>query len=162
MPATGIRFTRSTRSYQVSREEPHSPGLDVGLPILVVGLSLNRVTKLSEGPALTSTAAVHANFWAFLHSLGGTWMWEVIERGKDTLTGEMWIVDGLRNDSLIWATDGSYDQKKASDLSGVGWIIFCTRTGFRVTGTFWERSTSASSYRAKLLGLCVFTNLHRQ
>jgi hypothetical protein len=28
-------------------------------------------------------------------------------------------------------------------------------TGFQLTGTFWERSPSASSYRAKLLGLCA-------
>ena len=154
-PATGIRFTRSTRSYHVSHEEPFSPGTDVGLPISVVGLSLDRVTKLSEGPALTSAAAVHAEFWAFLHSFGGTWMWEVIKTGEDTPNGEMWIVDGLRNESLIWATDGSYDRKKASDLCGVGWMIFCTRTGFRVTGTFWERSIAASSYRAELLGLCA-------
>jgi hypothetical protein len=161
-PATGSRFTRSTRLYHVSREEPFSPGTDVGLPISVVGLSLDQVTKLSKGPALASAATVHAEFWAFLHSFGGTWMWEVIKLGKDTPDGKMWIVDGLRNGSLIWATDGSYDCKRAIDLCGVGWMIFCTQTGFRVTGTFWERSIVASSYRAELLGLVPCTNSHRQ
>ncbi len=63
-------------------------------------------------------------------------MWEKIEPGKDTPADLLWIVDSLRNGSLIWATDGSYDQKKAIDLCGVGWMIFCTNTGFRVTGTF--------------------------
>ena len=82
-------------------------------------------------------------------------MWELIEPGKNTPAGVQWIVDGLRNGSLIWTTDGSYDRKKAVNLCGVGWMIFCTATGFCVTGTFCERSTSASSYRAELLGLCA-------
>jgi hypothetical protein len=34
-------------------------------------------------------------------------------------------------------------------------MIFCTNSGFHLTGTFWERSCSASSYRAELLGLCA-------
>jgi hypothetical protein len=52
---------------------------------------------------------------------------------------------------MLWVTDGSYDRKKAIDLSGVGWIIFCTKTGFRPTGTFWEKSNSASLYRVEML-----------
>jgi hypothetical protein len=43
-------------------------------------------------------------------------MWEVIEPGRDTPADVSWIVDGLRNGSLIWTTDGSYDRKKAVDL----------------------------------------------
>ena len=82
-------------------------------------------------------------------------MWEVIKPGKDTPADVSWIVNGLRNGALIWTTDGSYDRKKAVDLCGVGWMIFCTNTGFRLTGTFWERSPLASLYRAELLGLCA-------
>ncbi len=65
-------------------------------------------------------------------------MWEVIEPVKETLVDISWMVDGLKNGSLIWVTNGSYNQKKAKDLCGVGWMIFCTNTGFRLTGTFWE------------------------
>ena len=82
-------------------------------------------------------------------------MWELIEPGKNTPAGVQWIVDGLRNGSLIWTTDGSYDRKQAVDLFGVGWMIFCTATGFCVTSTFWELSPLASSYGAKLLVLCA-------
>jgi hypothetical protein len=46
-------------------------------------------------------------------------------------------------------------QKKAINLCGVGWIIFCTKTGFCLTGTFWEQSNSVSLYRAEMLGLCT-------
>ncbi len=60
-----------------------------------------------------------------------------------------------------WVTDGSYDSKRVLDLSGVGWIIFCKSTGFRITGSFWERSISATSYRAELLGLCALHFLAR-
>lgn len=154
-PAAGLQFTRSPCYYSVSHKEPFFPGMAVGLPTSVVGLSSDWVTKLSTGPVLASATSVHTAFWEFLRSFGGTWMWEVIEPGKDTPDGVMWIVDGLRNGSLIWATDGSYNRKKAIDLCGVGWMIFCTNTGYRVTGTIWEHFTSASSYRAELLGLCA-------
>jgi hypothetical protein len=50
----------------------------------------------------------------------------------------------------------SYDWKRAADLCGVGWIIFCSKTGLRLTaGTFWERSPVAISYRAEMLGQCA-------
>jgi len=126
-----------------------------GLPILVTGFSVQQVIILSIGPALATETDARTGFWEFLHSWGGTWMWEVIEPGKDTLADVSWIVNGLHNGSLIWTTDGSYDRKKAVDLCGVGWMIFCINTGFRLTGTFWERSPLASSYRAELLGLCA-------
>jgi hypothetical protein len=58
----------------------------------------------------------------------------------------------MTNNSLIWVTDGLYDRKKAIDLCGVGWIIFCTKTGFHLTGTFWEKSILASLFRAKMSG----------
>jgi hypothetical protein len=58
-------------------------------------------------------------------------------------------------------TDGSYSRKRAADLSGVGWIIFCKRTGLQMTGTFWEKSPSASSFRADMLGLACLHLLAR-
>ncbi len=61
----------------------------------------------------------------------------------------------MTHNLLIWVTDGSYDRKKARDLSGVGWIIFCTRTGLRLKGTFWEKSAGANWYCAEMLGLCA-------
>ena len=71
------------------------------------------------------------------------------------------VADGLTNGSLIWVMDGSYNRKKAIDLCSVGWIIFCTKTGYRITGNFWEKSNSASLYRAELLGLYAMHILAR-
>jgi hypothetical protein len=65
------------------------------------------------------------------------------------------MVEGMKSNTLIWITDGLYDRKRAADLCGVGWIIFCNKTGLRLTDTFWERSPAASSYWAEMLGLCT-------
>ena len=82
-------------------------------------------------------------------------MWEGIDTGmhsKDNLT---WIAEGMTNRTLIWTTDWSYDRKKAANLSGMGWIIFCSQTGMRISGNFWEQLLTASSFRAEMLGLCA-------
>ncbi len=73
-------------------------------------------------------------------------MWEGIDEDQTTKEDVTWIVEGMRNNTLIWVTDGSYDRKKAKEPSRAGWIIFCTRTGLRLKGTFWEKSNTASSF----------------
>jgi hypothetical protein len=88
-------------------------------------------------------------------------MWEGIEAGKDLPYKMLWVAEGMTNNSLVWVMDGSHDRKKTIDLGGVGWIIFCTKTGFHMTGTFWEKSNLESSYRAELVGLCALHLLAR-
>jgi hypothetical protein len=95
------------------------------------------------------------NFSDFLYSWGGTWMWEGIDDDQTTEGDVTWIAEGMRNNLLIWVSNGSYDRKKVKELSSIGWIIFCTQTGLRLTGTFWEKSNLASSYWAEMLGLCA-------
>jgi hypothetical protein len=63
--------------------------------------------------------------------------------------------------TLIWTTNGSYDRKRAADFLGVGWMLFCKATGRQITGSFWEHSTTASSFRAEMLGLCALHFLAR-
>ncbi len=69
------------------------------------------------------------------------------------------MVEGMKSNILIWVTDRSYNWKRAADLCGVGWIIFCSKTGLHLTATFWERTILASSFRAEMLGLCAL-HLH--
>jgi hypothetical protein len=88
-------------------------------------------------------------------------MWDDIDTAQETAKDLEWIANGMKNNSLVWTTDGSYDRKRAADLSAVGWIIFCKNTGIRLTGTFWEKSTSASSFRAEMLGLACLHLLAR-
>jgi hypothetical protein len=63
-------------------------------------------------------------------------MCEGIDEDHATKVDVTWIAEGMQNNTLIWATGGSYNRKKAKELSGVGWIIFCTKTGLQLTGTF--------------------------
>ncbi len=67
----------------------------------------------------------------------------------------------MKNNSLVWTTDGSYNRKRGADLSAVGWITFCKNTGIQLTGTFWEKSTSASSFCVEMLGLACLHLLAR-
>jgi hypothetical protein len=122
--------------YHLAQEEPFSPAVVLGLPTSTLGFSNQQVVKLSKEPALAQTSGEIKNFWEFLHSWGGNWMWEGIDNDQETKEGATWIANGMRHNSLIWVTDSSYNRKKASNLSGVGWIIFCTQTGLQLVGTF--------------------------
>ncbi len=88
-------------------------------------------------------------------------MWCDISNGNKPKDNMQWVAEGMMAGTLIWTTNGSYDRKKVADLSGVGWIIFCNATGQRITGSFWERSPTASSFRAEMLGLCALHLLAR-
>ena len=141
--------------YHIVREAPLLPPVVQGIPTSVTGYTIQRVIKLSKGPALAKSVNKRLDFWEVLYSWGGQWMWEGIEAGQGLPYDMSWVAEGMKNHTLIWVTDGSYNRKKAIDLCGVGWIIFCTKTGFRLTGTFWEQSNLASLYRAGMLGLCA-------
>jgi hypothetical protein len=82
-------------------------------------------------------------------------MWDDTDSGAHTKDNISRIVEGMTKGSLIWMTDGSYNRKKAVDISRAGWIIFCINTGCRKTGPFWERSSTASSFQGEMLGLCA-------
>jgi hypothetical protein len=151
----GHRRTRTTRMYHLVQEEALSPATQLGSPTSISGFSNQQLVKLNKGPAFPQAPKKISNFWEFLHSWGGNWMWEGIDNDQDTKSDMTWIAEGMTHNLLIWVTDGSYVRKKARDLSGVGWIIFCTRTGLRLTGTIWEKSTGANSYRVEMLGLCA-------
>ena len=81
-------------------------------------------------------------------------MWDRVKDSQATKHDLSWLIQGMETNSLIWETDGLYDRKRAPVISGVGWIIFCQTTGKHLVGLFWEKSPSASLYRAELLGLC--------
>ncbi len=121
----------------------------------------SRVSKLQKGPCLATESSYSIDFWEFLFIWGGVWMWDGIDNSQETKRDLAWIADGMSSNSLIWTTDGSHDRKKVANLYGVGWVIFCTKTGLRLMGNFRERSQAASSYRAEMLGLCALHLLAR-
>ena len=79
-------------------------------------------------------------------------MWDEVENEDQDLT---WLVEGLKRGSVIAVADGSYDRKKAPEVSGAGWVLCCTRSRRMLQGNFYEVSPSASSYRGELLGLAA-------
>ena len=47
-----------------------------------------------------------------------------------------WLVQGMKSNTLVWVTDGSYDRKRTPLFSKVGWIIFCQDTDKRLVSSF--------------------------
>jgi len=68
-------------------------------------------------------------------------------------SGSAWLVEGIRNGTVVAVADGSYDRKTAPDVSGAGLVLCCTNAEKMLRVRFFERSRSASSYRGELLGL---------
>lgn len=88
-------------------------------------------------------------FWEYLRTQGGEWMWDHVIGG-----GEMtWFRDALVGGTVMMVADGSYDRLLDPTLSGTGWVIVCTRQKKMIKGSFFERSTTASAYRGELLGM---------
>lgn len=110
-----------------------------------------RVLLLNSGPPVHLATHLPQSFWDTLADFGGNWMWKNLH--LDTSDSVEWLLTALEHGSLLWVTDGSYDGKRAPDISGAGWVVVDTTTDRRWACSFIEVSSSANSYRAELLGL---------
>ena len=72
-----------------------------------------------------------------------------------------WLMEGMKNNSLVWCADGSYKRKVAPFVSGAGWMVYCTKSKKSMEGQFFEYSDSANAYRAEQLGLDDFLAEHQ-
>jgi hypothetical protein len=63
-------------------------------------------------------------------------MWDNIDYGMHSKDNISWIAEEMTKGLLVWTTNGSYEWKKAVDISGAGWIIFCKNTGRQIAGAF--------------------------
>jgi hypothetical protein len=106
----------------------------MGHPVSVQGVDDTHVNKMNTGPALARGPQQPSNFWEFLRSWGGKWMWDKVEDSQTTKHNLSWLIQGMEMNSLIWVTDGSYDRKRTPVISRVGWIIFCTTGKHLVSG----------------------------
>ena len=136
----------------LDRATPYRPCY--GLAVSVQESTSIYVYKLNSGTTLAKGPQQPSILGGYLRTWGGEWMWDKIEDGQATKSDLTWLVQGMKSNTFVWVTDGSYDRKQAPLLSEIGWIIFCQDTGKHLVGSFWEKSSSASSYRAELLGLC--------
>ena len=90
---------------------------------------------LSHGPKLKVGPTKSDNFFAFLKTWKGAWMWNnIVNEGVDLC----WVVDALTSGTAIWVTDGSFNRPIAPLVSGAGWIMYCTTTKQKLYGSFFE------------------------
>ena len=112
------------------------------------------ITISHHGHSLPHPPSPHNSIWDLLQSWGGDWMWSSLffpDQSKDIT----WIADALTHGTIIGCTDGSYNGKRSTNHSSVGWILLDTASGLRLAGSFCEFSPGASSYRGEMLGLCA-------
>ena len=81
------------------------------------------VLRRSIGPPLATPITTDNDFWDFLRSFGGEWMWNNIVEGYIEVE---WIKTALETNTFIGVTNGSYNRERASTVSGSGWLICCT------------------------------------
>jgi hypothetical protein len=99
---------------------------------------------------LPQTSQPETEFWDFLRSQGGEWMWDHINLPYGLLP----VVDSIASGNAVLVTDGSYNRVARPDIDGAGWLVYC-REQRRVilTDSMFEISRNAGSYRGELLGL---------
>jgi len=70
------RRTGSSTSYDLVWEEDVLPTFNRGTPTSVLTFTNTKVTKLNKGAPLAKGPLLPTDFWEFLDTWGGTWMWE--------------------------------------------------------------------------------------
>lgn len=149
--------TRTTRSNVIYGPLATAAGaLPLGLPTTVEHRPDNTVALKECGPPLASCPSQPDEFWQYLRSWGGAWMWDNVEEETQDLR---WLADALSNGTAVLVTDGSYDKKRAPRVSGAGWVITCRTAQKFLRGSFHEDSPRAGSYRGELLGLVALHTL---
>ena len=142
--------TRSGMKYFPTNEEATSEH-QLGIPISIRQENDGSVIRLPSGPPLfTGQSSSHEDFWDYLRSWKGAWMWEHVHLpyGLDA------VVEAISNGTAVYVTDGSYMRTLAPDIDGAGWVIYChTRKRILLRGSMSERNAMAGSYRGELLGL---------
>jgi hypothetical protein len=97
----------------------------------------NVVSFLSTGPATVGKYQRPVGFLEQLKKWGGDWMWENVRNEEKELD---WVAAAMQEGTAIWVTDGSYNRKVAPDVSGAGWLVYCTKRDKKLFGWFYERS----------------------
>ena len=144
----GERRTRGDLLYVCSDWTPDCPA--GGRPCSVEAVGSDAVKFLSTGPATVGKHQRPMRFLDRMKEWGGDWMWENVRNEGNGLD---WVANAMREGTAVWVTDGSYNKKVAPDVSGAGWLVYCTKRSKKLFGSFYERSPQAGSYRAELLGL---------
>ena len=112
--------------------------------ILPESIKLHSVSKAQFSPKVEEDKL----FMEVLTSWSSKWMWSDLR----LVESSEWVVECLKNRTLVCVTDSSYQKKKTPILFSAGWIMACKNTGRCITGTLVEESPNAGSYRGEMLG----------
>ena len=136
------------------RRSPEAVHLNIGkgLPCSVGIKDNNIVLLLNIGPHQVEEAHAAKTFIELLQSRGGAWMWNNVRNSGEDFG---WVLAALEQGTCIWVVDGSFMEELRTDVSGEEWVLYCTRTGHKLSGSFYKESAQAGSYRAERLGPLV-------
>ena len=158
-------YRRSPRTWSTRSSTLHRRSLECLQTVTGSCVTLNCVPSPTGNsyhtPSLTTIwneeaeGSLALGFWEQVRAWGGLWMWEMIFPDVGLGFDVSWMISALKSGSLVAVTDGSYDRQRNPYICAAGWIIMDITTGSRLSGSFSEYSTSASSYRGELLGLCA-------
>ena len=77
-------------------------------------------------------------------------MWNDVRNSGE---GVGWVLTALEGGTGIWVTDGSFMKELRTDISGAGWIFYCTKRDQKLAESFYKELAQAGLYRAERLGL---------
>jgi hypothetical protein len=118
-PARRLRLTQSKVVYQRVYDKEYNSQMLLSCPTSIRAILSTKVNKLQEGPSFANATKEYTIFWDFIGSWGGSWMWDDIDFVQETTQDLKWVAEGMQN-TLVWTMDGSYNRKRAANLSGVG------------------------------------------
>ena len=96
LPCSDTRVTRRANQYRIAWSEmsdlPHN-----GRPISVEEYD-EEIRPLQDGPYLAQKCPSKPDdFWEYLNSLGGSWMWQHVGTGEEWNKNDLtWLIDGIK------------------------------------------------------------------
>ncbi len=100
------RRTRLSTFYDLVWEEDSLRTFKRGTPTSVLTLTNKKVIKLIDSVLLAKGLLLPTDFWEFLGTWGGTWMWESIDDSQQSKHNLSWLVEAMESNTLTWVTDG--------------------------------------------------------
>ena len=76
-----------------------------------------RIAGIGTALAVEEPVENATSFVEYLKSWGGEWMWEDLRMCESSLE---WVLEGLKEGTLVCVTNGSYFKKEAPDVCSAG------------------------------------------
>ena len=153
------RSTRQTRYHPSDMEvDIEEGGLD----------HLGTITENTDGSVSIlsliktfSPPPTPSSFLDVLQEWGCSWLWQNMRMSNsvgqgvnlESSDGGAWLLDAIRDNSLVAVTDGSYIRSIHPHLCSAAAILECSKGRGRLVLSFSEKCLQANAYRGELLGL---------